>query len=64
MIFALIHTCGISSGYKELIGLYSSEEKASEAKVDDAQARGRALWHYSIEPVPVDKAVHRTYDEW
>ena len=63
-VFALICSVGVSSGYKELIGLYSTKEKAEETKKKNARKTIRGEWHYSIKEVEVDKDLCKVYDEW
>ena len=64
IVFALICTVGFSTGYKQLIGLYSTKEKAEEAKQNDARKTIRGEWHYSIKEVTIDKTLKIVYDEW
>jgi hypothetical protein len=64
LVYAVTHTCGISSGYKELIGICSSEDKAEKTKETDMKRNCRNEWHYSIKPAVVDKTVNETYMEW
>lgn len=64
IVFALICSVGVSTGYKELIGLYSTQEKAEEMKQVDMRKTIRGEWHYSIKPVEINKTLKITYDEW
>lgn len=63
-VFALICSVGVSSGYKELIGLYTTVEKAEESKKKNIKETIRGEWHYSIKEVEVDKEICEIYDEW
>lgn len=63
-VYALIFSVGISSGYKELIGLYSTEEKAEEIKRKHMKETAHSEWHYSIKAAEVDKEICEVYDEW
>ena len=63
-VFALIFTVGISSGYKELIGLYSTAEKAEESKRKHMKKTANTEWHYSVKEIRVDKEVCEVYVEW
>lgn len=63
-IYALILKVGISSGYEELIGLYSTVEKAEEIKKKDMKKTAHAEWHYSIKEIKVDKEIREVYNEW
>ena len=63
-VYAVIYTIGISSGHKELIGVYSTEDKAEEMKQANMKRNGRNEWHYSIEPIKIDKTINKVYQEW
>lgn len=63
-VFVLICSEGVSTGYHELIGLYSTQEKAEEMKQVDMLKTIRGEWHYSIKPVEIDKTLKIIYDEW
>lgn len=64
IVYALTCTVGISSGYKKLIGVYSTLGVAEKAKQTDAKQNALSEWHYSIQPITVDKTVNETYVEW
>lgn len=63
-VFALRYTVGYETGYKELVGIYSTTEKAEEAKRNDMQKNIRGEWKYSIFPLQIDKTVNHIYQEW
>ena len=66
-VFALIYSTGCSTGYKELVGIYSSAEKAEVAKRNDMRSSDhpiRGEWGYSIKEVEVDTALNHVFDEW
>lgn len=64
IVYALFCTIGISTGCSRLIGLYSTKEKAEEAKQYDMRKNAHGEWHYGIRDIAIDKAVHIVYDEW
>ena len=63
-VFALTCKIGLSTGHKELVGLYSTKEKAEEAKQDEMEKTIRGEWHYSIKEIEVDQLLKIIYDEW
>ena len=63
-VYAVIYSVGLSSGYNELVGVYSTIEKAEEIKKTDMKRRCRNDWHYSITPITIDKTVNEVYQEW
>lgn len=63
-VFALTFTIGISSGYEELFGLFSTKEKAEEKAERHAKKYGHAKHHYKIEEIEIDKEVNITIFEW
>ena len=63
-VYALEFTIGISSGYATIIGIYSTNEKAENAKAKDMKATAHTEWHYKITPIEVDKTLNITYMEW
>ena len=63
-VFALTCKVGLSTGYKELIGLYSTKEKAEEAKQHEMKENVLGEWHYSIKEVEIDRPLKIIYDEW
>lgn len=64
IVYALHCTVGISSGYKKIIGVYSTREKAEDAKAKHMKATTIMEWHYKITPIEVDKTLNITYVEW
>lgn len=64
-VYALVYTIGLYSGYKELIGVYSSKDKAESMKKLDMKQHGiRNELGYSITPIKIDKTVNEVYQEW
>lgn len=64
-VYALIYTRGLYSGFKELVGVYSSKEKAERMKEVDIKQHGmRVDFGYSIKPIEIDKTVNKVYQEW
>ncbi len=63
-VFALVFTIGLSSGYEELIGLYSTKEKAEEKTENHMKKNGHAKHHYEIKEIEIDKEVNITLAEW
>ena len=64
-VYAVIYTVGLYSGYKELIGVYSTIEKAESMKQLDMKHDGiRNERGYSIEPIEIDRTVNKVYQEW
>ena len=63
-VYAVIYTCGYSSGYKELIGVYNTKKKAEVERDRDMNTTVRPAWNYSIKPIEVDKTIKITYMEW
>lgn len=63
-VYALTYTVGYYSGYKELVGVYSTKDKAEKAKQFDMKQNGRNEWNYKINPLHVDKTVKETFMEW
>ena len=63
-VFALVFTIGISSGYEELIGLYSTKEKTEEKAEKHMKKNGHTKHHYKIKEIEIDKEVNITLAEW
>lgn len=66
-IFLLIYSQGCSTGYKELVGIYSTEELAVEAKKKDVCSPKQMLrgeWGYSIREITVDQDINHMFAEW
>ena len=65
IIYALTYTVGLYSGYKELIGVYSSKDKAEKMKQFDIKRHGiRNESGYAIKLIEIDKTVNEVYQEW
>lgn len=64
-VCVLIHTMGCSVGSKEFIGMYSTKEKAEEAKMNEMKKPFKH-WEqdYSIKEIEVDKTYNEIYVEW
>lgn len=64
-LYALVYTVGLYSGFKELIGVYSSKDKAEKMKQLNMKSNGiRSERGYSIHPIEIDKTVNTVYQEW
>ena len=63
-VYAVIYTVGFFTGHKELIGIYSSKDKAEIMKQVDIKRSCRIEWNYSIKPIDIDKTVNKIYQEW
>lgn len=63
-IYVVTYTVGFDSGYSELVGIYSSVDKANTMKQLDMKQKCRNEWHYSVTPIEVDKTINKTYKEW
>lgn len=65
-VFVLQYEVGISSGYKELIGIYSSMEELEKGKAKDKEEHYacRLLEKYSIKEIEIDKNINIVYCEW
>lgn len=65
-VYVLTFEVGLSSGHKDLIGIYATEEKAEEALERHMRMRkycyGR--YHYSINEIELNKEVNITFAEW
>lgn len=64
IVYALKCSVGISSGYNKIVGIYSTREKAEEAKAKDMRKTVFSEWHYKIIPIEIDKTINETYVEW
>lgn len=64
-VFILTYTKGLSSGYTEFIGMYSTKEKAEEAKANEMKKAFRN-WEsdFSIKEIEIDKTYNEVYIEW
>lgn len=63
-VYALEFSVGVSSGYATIIGIYSTNEKAENAKAKHMKDTAHMAWHYTIAPIEVDKTLNITYMEW
>ena len=61
---ALIFTIGLSSGYKELIGIYDTTERAEEIKEKHIKKNGHAKHHYKIKEIEINKTINNVFMEW
>ncbi len=63
-VYALIFTIGLSSGHKELIGIYDTTERAEEIKEKHMKKNGHAKHHYKIEEIEINKTYNTIFNEW
>lgn len=63
-VFVLIFSIGLSSGHNDLIGIYSSLNKADESKKKHMIKNAYGEHHYSIQEIEINKDLNITYDEW
>ena len=63
-VYVLIFTIGLSSGYKELIGIYDTTERAEEIKEKHMKKNGHANHHYKIEAIEINKTINNVFMEW
>lgn len=65
IVYAVTYSVGLYSGYKELVGVYSTIEKAESMKQLDMEHHSiRSEFKYSIKPIEIDKTVNEVYQEW
>ena len=64
-VYVLTYTTGCSTGYEEFIGMYSTKEKAEEAKANEMKKVFRN-WEtdFSIKEIELDKTYNEVYMEW
>lgn len=63
-VIVVTYTVGYSSGYTELVGIYTDAEKAHNAISRDSVSKGRNMNKYKIEYVKTNKAINTTIFEW
>lgn len=63
-VYALIFCIGISSGHKELIGLFDSAVKAEISLRSHIKKYGYMAYHYSIKEVEINKEINYTLADW
>lgn len=63
-VYAVTYTVGFYAGHKELIGIYSTAEKAIQAKQADMQRNNHNPLGYAIKSIEIDKTVNEVYQEW
>lgn len=63
-VYAVLYACNYASGYKELIGVYDTKQRAEEARNQDIEQTVRPVWNYAIKPITINKTVNITYMEW
>ena len=63
-VYLLVYTIGIESGYKELIGIYETEEKAEAAADRHRNKLGWSRRDYVIKEIELDKEVRIIFAEW
>jgi hypothetical protein len=65
-VYILHYEVGVSSGYKELIGIYSSMEELEKGKAKDKEEyyACRVSGKYVIQEIEIDKNINTVYCEW
>ena len=64
-VYVLTYTTGCSVGYTEFIGMYSTKEKAEEAKTNEMKKVFKeSAIGYSIKEIEIDKTYNKVYQEW
>lgn len=63
-IYAAVFTIGLSSGYKELIGVYDDRDKAEESINKHMRKDYYNRDHYSIHEIELNKEENITFAEW
>lgn len=65
-IYVLRYEVGVSSGYNELIGIYSSMEELEKGKEKDKEEyyACRISGNYLIKEIEIDKNINIVYCEW
>ena len=63
-VYLLIFTVGLSSGHKELIGIYDTWDKAEEQRNKHMQKNAHAKHHYSIHEIELNEEVNIIFAEW
>lgn len=63
-VYALIFSIGISSGYKELIGIFDSIGKAEDSKNKHMKKYSHAEHHYKIKEIEINKIINDVFMEW
>ena len=62
-VYALIFSVGIEHGYEELIGIYTSEEKLTEAKENHKYKPG-PFGKYIVEEFNLDEELNWDLASW
>ena len=63
-VYILTFEVGISSGHKELIGIYESEEKVEEALTKHMWKYGFNRHDYYTTEIELNKEVNITFADW
>lgn len=63
-VIVVTYTVGYSSGYTELVGIYTDAEKAHKAISRDSVSKGRNVNKYKIEYIKTNEAINTTIFEW
>lgn len=63
-VVVVIYTVGYSSGYTELVGIYTDAEMARKAVLRDSVSKGRNTDNYRINHIKTNKAINTTIFEW
>lgn len=63
-VYALVFTIGISSGHRELIGIYNDCDKLEEAMNKHMQQHYYNRQHYSVHEIELNKEENIIIAEW
>lgn len=65
-VYALHYTVGVSTGYKELVGIYSTVEELEKGREKDKKDYDvcRIFGDYIIEEIEINKNINKVYCEW
>lgn len=63
-VYLLIFEVGLSSGYKKLLGIFETKEKAEEIMEKHMKKHCYSKHHYSIKDVEVNKETNIIFAEW
>lgn len=63
-VIVVTYTVGCSSGYTELIGIYTDAETARKAVLHDSVSKGRNINNYRTEHIKTNEAINTTIFEW
>ena len=63
-VCVLVFTMGISSGYKELIGIYDDWDMAKEALDKHMKKGAHGIHHYSMHEIELNTEENIIFAEW